>query len=582
MNMQSLLKVMGMLCVLFTGSMMAQTARVQIIHNSPDAGPVDIYVNGSVAVPALEYRDATGFVELPTTVTVSVGIAGTPAPLPGTDIDLSLMENETYVVFANGAIDTTVINTDVANDNGVSAFFQYGLFEGHDTTATAGNVSITAAHGAIDADSVDILANGGVLVDNVSFPVIGGPLVVPTQDYVLQVTPYNDNETIVLDASFVADLDGLGLDGQGIVVFASGYVDPSANDDGPAFGLFAVTKAGNVVALPLAGNARAQVIHNAADLDATTVDIYVDLKTDTVKFDDVDFRAALPFTDLPTGYEIEIGVAGANSADITESLATFPFTLMDGESYYVIAQGILPGNEGDYDTDTNMGETGFTLVAETGAREAAANASEFDLNVFHGSTDAPDVDVVVNGDFSNVPITDLTYKEFTGYIPLAPAVYELGVGASTVSGPGDVLATFEADLSGAAGGAGLILASGFLSPPDNNEGPGLGLLFVQPNGDATLLSTVTSIRDLEVNNKLISVYPNPANGAAFLNYQVKEAGEVSVEVFDTQGRAVLRRSLDQVPGDYEMTIDTDELSAGLHILTVTTQSTRSTQRLIVK
>ena len=562
---------------------MAQTARVQIIHNSPDAGPVDIYVNGSVAVPALEYRQATGFVELPTTVTVAVGIAGTPAPLPGTDIDLTLMENETYVVFANGAIDTTVINTTVANDNGVSAFFQYTLFEGHDTTATAGNVSITAAHGAIDADSVDILANGGVLVDNVSFPVVGGPLVVPTQDYVLQVTPYNDNETIVLDASFVADLDGLGLDGQGIVVFASGYADPAANNNGPAFGLFAVTKAGAVVALPLTGNARAQVIHNAADLAATTVDIYVDLKTDTVKFDDVDFRTALPFTDLPTGYEIDIVIAGPSSTAIDDAVVgTFPVTLVDGESYYVIAQGILPGNEGDYDTMTNMGETGFTLVAEAAAQEAAANASEFDLNVFHGSSDAPDVDVVVNGDFSNVPITDLTYKEFTGYIPLAPAVYQLGVGASTVAGPDDVLATFEADLSSAAGGAGLILASGFLSPADNNDGPALGLLFVQPNGDATLLSTVTSIREVEINNELISVYPNPASGAALLTYQVKEAGAVSVEVFDAQGRAVLRRSMEQVPGDYDMTIDTDGLSAGLHILTVTTQSTRSTQRLIVK
>jgi hypothetical protein len=578
--------LVGVLFTLLGHSLLAQTARVQIIHNSPEplAASVDIYVNGTVAVPALNYRNATGFVELPINATVAVGIAGTPAPLPGTNVSLNLVANETYVIIANGVVDTSSINTTVANDNGVSTLFQLSLYAGHDTVAMAPNVSITAAHGAIDADSVDILANGGVLVDDVSYPAIGGPFVVPAAEYALQVTPYNDNDNIVLGATFVADLAGLNLGGEGIVVFASGYVDPAANNGGPDFGLFAVTRGGGpAVALPVAGTARAQVIHNAADVAAATVDIYVDLKTDTVKFEDVAFQSALPFTSLPADYGIEIVIALPTSTGIDDGVvATFPATLTDGESYYVIAQGILAANLGDYETMTNMGEVEFTLVVETGAREAADDATKFDLNVFHGSTDAPAVDVVVNQDFANAPITDLAYKSFTGYLPLDPAIYGLGVGASTVAAAEDVLATFEADLSSAAGGAGLLLATGFLTPASNQDGAALGLLLVLPDGTTSLLPLATSIRDLELNNELISLYPNPIQGVANLSYQVQAAGPVSVELLDVQGRSVLRRSVDQVPGEYQMSLDTKGLSQGIHILVVTTATTRSTSRVLVK
>jgi hypothetical protein len=66
---------------------------------------------------------------------------------------------------------------------------------------------------------------------------------VPAAAYTLQVTPGNDNNTVV--ASFIADLSSLG--GGAAVVFASGFLSPAANQNGPAFGLFAALPNGTVV-----------------------------------------------------------------------------------------------------------------------------------------------------------------------------------------------------------------------------------------------------------------------------------------------------------------------------------------------
>ena len=96
-------------------------------------------------------------------------------------------------------------------------------------------------------------------------------LSVPAASYILNVTPGNDNSTVV--ASYLADLSTLG--GGAAVVFASGYLDPLANNNGPAFGLYAALPNGAVVAFPAATTARLQVIHNAADPAAALVDIYV-------------------------------------------------------------------------------------------------------------------------------------------------------------------------------------------------------------------------------------------------------------------------------------------------------------------
>jgi len=176
--------------------------------------------------------------------------------------------------------------------------------------------------------------------------------------------------------------------------------------------------------------------------------------------DNFAFRTATPFVDLLADRPIVIGVAGENSASAADALATFPVNLPAGGTFVVYASGLLGSSPA------------FTLIPVNG-QEAAANGSQVDISVFHGSPNAPavDVDAVL---VANDLINNLAYGTGTGYVALAPDVYDLAVRAS---GDPNVVATFRGDLSGLAGGAAQVFASGLLGGT-----PGFGLYVAFPDG----------------------------------------------------------------------------------------------------
>ena len=80
-------------------------------------------------------------------------------------------------------------------------------------------------------------------------------------------------------------------------------MNPSANQNGAAFGIFAALPDGNVVEFPMVvPTARLQVIHNAADPIANEVDVYIN---GTLTLDNFAFRTATPFIDVPAGVTSE-------------------------------------------------------------------------------------------------------------------------------------------------------------------------------------------------------------------------------------------------------------------------------------
>lgn len=55
----------------------AETARLQVIHNSADpaAAVVDVYVNGGLFIDEFKFRAATPFQNVPAVVTLNIGVA---------------------------------------------------------------------------------------------------------------------------------------------------------------------------------------------------------------------------------------------------------------------------------------------------------------------------------------------------------------------------------------------------------------------------------------------------------------------------------------------------------------------------
>ncbi|WP_203296449.1 DUF4397 domain-containing protein [Luteirhabdus pelagi] len=279
----------------------------------------------------------------------------------------------------------------------------------------------------------------------------------------------------------------------------------------------------------VAQTARVQVIHNSADAAATEVDVYID--TD-LALDDFEFRTATEFLDLPAEVEIELSVAPGNSTDVGDALLTVPVTLADGETYIVVADGIVSGS--GYNPAPPL-----TLQVYPMGREAATNGSNTDVLVHHGSTDAPTVDVVETGVGAGTIVDDISYSEFQGYLELPTDDYVVEVrdetGTTGVAAYSAPLATLNLD-----GAALTVLASGFLDPSENSDGPAFGLFAATAAGGPLLAlpSAPLNIESFVAAN--LEMYPNPAtNYITIANVQ----RPLKYAIIDMQGRMLQEQAI---------------------------------------
>lgn len=231
-------------------SMAQGTARLQVIHNAADpaASEVDVYVNGNLLLDNFAFRTATPFIDVPAGVTVNIGVApGNSTSVNDTlrNFPVVFADGGTYVAIANGVLDP---NGFEANPDGISTAFTLFLKDmARETGTDANNVDFFVVHGSTDAPTVDVIARGvATLVNDAPYGGITDYISVPAASYVLDVTPANDNNTVV--ASFVADLSSLG--GGSAVVFASGFLSPDNDQNGASFGIFAALPNGTVVEFP--------------------------------------------------------------------------------------------------------------------------------------------------------------------------------------------------------------------------------------------------------------------------------------------------------------------------------------------
>jgi hypothetical protein len=199
-----------------------------------------------------------------------------------------------------------------------------------------------------------------------------------------------------------------------------------------------------------AGSVRLRVLH-AAPL-APPVDVFLtapdaDLAA-TAPAGTFAFKENIGPVEVPAGnYQIRVTPAGDRDTVVYDSGTV---TLAAGGNLLVTAV-----------ENTTTGGAPISLVVQdgTGAAEILDAGTPADLRVVHASPDAPAVDVVVNDDFLNPVVSDLAFPDFTGFLSVPPATYNMKVADSATQ---SVIA-INADLDLEAGTRYTVLAVGPLA-----------------------------------------------------------------------------------------------------------------------
>ena len=574
-----------------TNSLKAQTASLQVIHNCADAAAtsVDIYAGTTLLIDDLQFRSASQtFTNIPAGVPIVVGVAS------GTSTS-SAQSIATFTVnFANGSSNIVVADGIVSangyNPGNTTAGFTLNTYSTAISAAPNGTTtSVLVHHGSTDAPTVDIVAPftgtnpfiPNVLVNNASYGAFAGYLNLPTTDYKIQIRD-EFSENVV--AEYSAPLQTLSLGGAALTVVASGFLNPANNSNGPAFGLYVATPTGGpLLALPSSSisSTRLQAIHNCADLAATQVDVYVQSPTSgpsAIKLiDNFAFRTASSFIDVPAGETISLSIAVPTSTSAVGALATFTYNLSASNKYQLIASGLVSGSG----YTPNNTAAPFNLIVNAAVRERALVSTNTDVLVFHGSTDAPVVDVQAQG--AGTVVNDIAYGTYnsTSYLPLpsntAAGDYTLHITDATGT---STVVSYLAPLNtlGLSGNAITVLASGFLTPANNSNGPAFGLWVALPSGGnlipLPLYTTATSIEENNALSSVISVYPNPFND------QVKIKNETNVNIditiLDVMGKVV---SIEKSNADL-ININTSELTQGMYFINVRSEKLSASYKIV--
>ncbi len=548
------------------------TARVQVIHNSADAAAaiVDVWLNNTLLLDNFAFRTATPFVDVPAEQLLVISIKGPNSLDPYNPLwsqSYNLARDNTYIMVAEGIVSASGYQPAIPFNLAV-----YPL--GRETAGMTNRTDLLVHHGSTDAPTVDVVEVGqgaGSIINDLSYGEFTSYLELPVLNYILEIR--DETGTITLGA-YRAPLQLYGLGGEAITVLASGFLDPSGNSNGPAFGLWAaVANGGPLIELPVyAPAARVQIIHNSPDAAAAEVDIWLD---DQLLIDNFSFRTASPFIFAPAIEPITISIKGPDSQGPEDPIWSKSFTFNEDATYILVADGII--SPGGYNPATP-----FDVYVFAGGREMALNPSNTDVLVFHGATDAPTVDIVEILAGAGTLVDDIAYGQFEDYLELPTANYSIDVrdetGTTTVANFAAPLATLNLD-----GMAMVVLASGFLDPSVNSDGAEFGLLAILTNGTAIMLTNTTGIEESPVNQSTFNLYPNPVISELNVDFELQKDDKVSLEFVDLMGRILKKTDLGNIrAGQYSERIELAETPSGIYFINIRTSGAVTSKRIVVR
>jgi len=155
-------------------------ARLRVLHASPDAPNVDVYVDGTKVLPNVPYPALSQYLSLAAGQhRIQVNAAGTTTTV--IDASPSLGANAAYTAIAAGFL----------------ANIEPLLATDETAAAATGQARLRVIHASPDAGPVDILVNGQVVLSNVAFGAISNYLSVPAGTYTVQVNATGTSTTAI-------------------------------------------------------------------------------------------------------------------------------------------------------------------------------------------------------------------------------------------------------------------------------------------------------------------------------------------------------------------------------------------------
>ena len=285
-----------------------------------------------------------------------------------------------------------------------------------------------------------------------------------------------------------------------------------------------------------ANKAFLQIIHNVPDPLVNKVNISINGRPFT---DNLTFRDATAFIEVPADMDVVIEVAPVLGFYDRRMNVQQRIRFDGGNRYTMMVSGVIRTQQFDRRMNGNAIKINVFSLAPT--RIVSEEGDGFvDLIAFHGSTDAPALDVLMP-QINDQPVDDLSYANFTEYVsvPAFSGRVQMDVMDNTQT---QMLGSFFGDLSLYNGQALTIFSSGFLDPRNNQNGASFGIFAVQPNGKVFELEKGNPENRSQVSvtvKRIVKLSPNPAESWVNIDLEGWETTvPLQIQLFSNDGKLV--------------------------------------------
>jgi hypothetical protein len=311
-----------------------QSTLVRIVHASPNAPAVDLDLDGENFFSGLARFEDTGAegVNVPSGEALQIGVSVADGDRLTVFTTPELPDGEEMFVIATGT------NPVFSKAREEGAFSLLAVFADGTTAFIKQNPVIYAVHGSPDAPAVDIYAGESLLVENLPFGQLSGPIQVPPADfYALDFYATGSGP----GSPVATVLTGQVVAGSDYIAVAGGELVPEADESEFALIFFEEL-------FDETPPARTRVIHASGDtppVDFSTVDGGTGQLDLPVVFQNLAFGSASDPSGLVNdGEAVTTGFALTGT---TDPLATFDLTAAEEpvQTFIVVAGALFPDGE---------------------------------------------------------------------------------------------------------------------------------------------------------------------------------------------------------------------------------------------